>query len=212
MSSLLSEPRNRSLLSLSTGVALPSSGAGSDAIRIEKRLRDMRTLLTSAASALSDVRDIEPADSEAGEQLRQKLAALKRLTAAVAMHLDRNWRNKLFGTLDRLLDPEDWDSEFRLPSEQSFSTFLRMIIYLHPTRRPGLGLSPGGHFLAAWTKGGDRIVVECLSNDEVRWVLSRTLDGQRESGAGKVLLHRIPEVTAAYEPEALFNNGERLLA
>jgi hypothetical protein len=87
-----------------------------------------------------------------------------------------------------------------------------MIIYLHPTRRPGLGLSPAGHFLAAWTKGADRIVVECLGNDEVRWVLSRILDGERESGAGKVLLHRIPDVTAPYEPQELFNNGERLLA
>jgi hypothetical protein len=114
--------------------------------------------------------------------------------------------------LDRLFDPEDWQEDFRLPSEQSFSTFLRMIIYLHPTKRPGIGLSPTGHFLSAWTRGKDRLIIECIARDEVRWVLSRTIDGERESGAGKVLLHRVPDVTAPYDPEPLFTDGEQVLA
>jgi hypothetical protein len=87
-----------------------------------------------------------------------------------------------------------------------------MIIYLHPSKRPAIGLSPRGHFLAAWTRGEDRIVIECLAKDEVRWVLSRTVDGERESAAGKVLIHRVPDVIAPYDPMPLFEDGDKVLA
>jgi hypothetical protein len=212
MTPALTAIRSRSLLESALVPVLPSAGSGADALAIEQRLRNMRTLLTGGASALKDVRGRSAKALPIEEQLRKKLASFKEMTATIAMHLDPEWRTKLFAQLDRLLDPEDWDEGFQVPSEQSFSTFLRMIIYLHPTRRPGIGLSPHGHFLAAWTRGNDRIVIECIANDEVRWVLSRDLDGDRETGAGTVQLHRIPDVTAAYEPEALFNDGHKLLA
>jgi len=212
MNSLLTAPRTRSLLERPIDAVLPSTGVGKDALLIEQRLKSMRTLLTGAFSELTTVRDSDAKGRPIEVQLCEKAASLKRLAATVAMHLDAEWRGRLFTRLDQLLDPIDWESDFELPSEQSFSTFLRMIIYLHPTRWPGIGLSAGGHFLASWVCGSDRIIIECLRNDEVRWVLSRTVDGDRESGAGKLQLHRIPEVTAGYHPEPLFNNGEKLLA
>ena len=49
-------------------------------------------------------------------------------------------------------------------------------------------------------------------NDQVRWVISRTIDEERESGAGVVLFHRIPEVIAPYDPEPLFTDGHKILA
>jgi hypothetical protein len=128
------------------------------------------------------------------------------------MHLNDEWRQNLFATLEGLLDPADWDEDFELPSEKSFSTFLRMIIYLHPTKRPGIGLSPGGQMLASWRNGRDRIVIECMDNDEVRWVLSHYVEGERESGAGQTQIHRVPDVTAAYDPEPLFTNGDHIVA
>ena len=39
-----------------------------------------------------------------------------------------------------------------------------------------------------------------------------TTDGERESAAGKALLYRIPEVTAPWNPEPLFADGEQVLA
>jgi hypothetical protein len=212
MTALLSVPRSRSIVEFPPGVALPSFGRGVDSQIIADRLKSMRTLMSGAVGKLVAVQDTTATKPGIAEQLTAKLASFKRLTATVAMHLDPSWRAILFSALDRLLDPDDWDPEFRLPTEQSFSTFLRMIIYLHPTKRPGLGLSPNGHFLAAWSRANDRIIIECIGNDEVRWVLSRTLDGERESGAGKVLLHRVPDVTAAYDPEVLFQNGDEVLA
>jgi hypothetical protein len=200
------------MLEQAVSVGMPSTGGGTDSQIIARRLESIRTLISGAVADLASVRNDEPKLAELPEQVKAKRASFKQLTAKVAMHLDPTWRVALLSTLDRLLDPDDWDQDFKLPSEQSFSTFLRMMIYLHPTRRPGLGLSPNGHFLAAWTRERDRIVIECNGNDEVRWVLSRTVDGERESGAGKVLLHRVPDVTAAYDPEPLFHNGEKILA
>ena len=213
MNALLLAPKSRSLIGTKVPVAAPSFGAGADAQAVDAHVKMMQRLMSSAVADLAGARDLPaPPSSSLSEQIRYKLAAFKRLTATIAMHLDPGWRRTLLSTLDRLLDADDWDNEFVLPSEQSFSTFLRMIVYLHPTKRPGLGLSANGHFLAAWSRGNDRIVIQTLANDEVRWVLSRTIQGERESAAGKVLLHRVPDVIAPFDPMPLFENGDKLLA
>jgi hypothetical protein len=212
MSGLLSAPRSRSLLEREPILGIPSIGAGADSRIIEEHLKSIRKLVSGEVAELSNVQDNSAKKTSHRDLLKMKLASFKRITATVAMHLDSAWRVKLLAELDRLLDPDDWDVAFAMPSEQSFSTFLRMMIYLHPTRRPGLGLSAAGHFLAAWSHERDRIVIECIGKDEVRWVLSRTVGDERESGAGRVQLHRVPEVTAPYEPERLFEDGDKILA
>jgi hypothetical protein len=213
MSGLLSLSPSRSLLLEKAPIlGMPSVGGGADSRLIDDRLKLMRKLVSGSVANLVKVKDSDPENLPLREQLLTKLASFKRITATIAMHLDRTWRETLFSTLDRLLDPDDWDPDFRLPTEQSFSTFLRMIIYLHPTKRPGLGLSPSGHILAAWSWDKDRIVIECVGEDEVRWVLSRTIAGERESGAGRVQLYRVPDVIAPYEPEQLFQDGDKILA
>jgi len=211
MTELLAQARSRSLLGDAAILHFPSIAAGADSKLIDS-LASMRKLLTGEIADLAEVRDVTPRKGDAREQILAKRTSLKRIAATVAMHLDRAWKGELFSELDRLLDPDDWDDSFELPSEQSFSTFLRMIIYLHPTRRPALGLGPSGHFLAAWSHGDARIAIECVGQDEVRWVLSRTVEGDRESGAGRVQLHRVPDVTAPYQPERLFQDGDKLLA
>jgi len=189
----------------------PSQGVGVDAEGAIARLASMRRLLTGAGHKISNIQNVAAKSDTIGGQLAEKRTAFKRVAASVGMHLDPDWRNRLFAKLDSLIDPEEWDCDFALPSEQSFSTFLRMIIYLHPTKRPGLGLSAKGHFLAAWSKLDDRIVIECLANDDVRWVLSRTVGDVRESGAGKTKIYRIPDVIHPYEPDHLFRDGDKLL-
>lgn len=211
MSAALSPIRSRSIFDQLQPLAIASFGVSKESKIVDDRLGRMRKLLSEPVANLTRVVDVGTPGSKE-QKLQRKLAVLKQISARVAMHIDSSWRSVLFQTLDRLLDPADWQDDCAMPSEQSFSTFLRMIIYLHPTRRPGLGLSPSGHFLAAWRRGDDRIVLECLANDEVRWVLSRTLDGNRESAAGRVQIHRIPDVTEPYEPEPLFQNGEKVIA
>ncbi len=191
--------------------APPSQGVGLDAEGAITRLADMRRLLTGAGRKISGIQNVAAKSETIEGQLAEKRAACKRVAASVGMHLDADWRTRLFAKLDSLIDPDEWDRDFALPSEQSFSTFLRMIIYLHPTKRPGLGLSAKGHFLASWSKLDDRIVIECLANDDVRWVLSHAVGELRESGAGKTKIHRIPDVIHPYEPDHLFRDGDKLL-
>jgi hypothetical protein len=148
--------------------------------------------------------------STVAQRLALRLLSFKRMTSSIARYLDRAWHAQLFERLDILFDAEDWDSDFALPLEASFETFLRLIIYLHPTKRPGIGLSSRGYVLASWSKDGDRIVIECLPNDDLRWVLSQTNEGQRESAAGKNRIQRLIELIEGYEPDRFFKNGDKV--
>ena len=145
MRSSLLAPQSRSLFEFPAPL-LSSFGAGADSKLIDARINSIRQLLSDSLKKLGTVSETDINHLALAEQLRAKLAAFKRMVATVAMHLDSEWRLELLKTLDRLLAPDDWEKDFRLPSEQSFSTFLRMIIYLHPTKRPGLGLLIHGEF------------------------------------------------------------------
>jgi hypothetical protein len=130
------------------------------------------------------------------EQLYDARAAFKVQTAQIAMHLDMCVRSKLFRQLDSLLDYENWEPEDAPPTLASYLTFLRMLLDLKPTARPALGATSDERLVAAWTEGDDRLTIECLPNDEVRWVLSRNIDGDRESAAGITKASRLKHVLA----------------
>ena len=153
--------------------------------------------LLSSASRVSSVE----------EQLFDALANVKVLTAQVAMHLDREWRLKLFRQLDSLLDPDEWE-EGDLPLRpDSFVTFLKGILAINPPRRPGLGLSSTGNLVAAWTTDRDRLTIQFLPGERVTWVLSRyDCDGQAERFAGEVDVARLNDSLLSYHPEHWFTH------
>lgn len=193
------------------GSAALSWGASALSKVVEKRISDLQKLTAGAVSAIGKTTDTQPAGT-IENQLGTKLAAIKQVLMPVSMYLDQSWRKQLIKNLERFHDAEDWEDDQQFPSERSFATFLRTIIYLHPTKRPGIGLSAQGNFLASWRRGTDRIVIEFLPNDELKWVLSQTVEGERESGAGKNQIHRLPDLIAGYEPDRFFHDGEKLLA
>lgn len=133
-----------------------------------------------------------------------RLVELKLATSKIAMHLQDAWRSGLFKQLDTLLDPEEWDSSDALPDLDAFRTFLRMTVFLGRTRRPSLGATTDGHILAAWICDKDRLTINCGPGDQVRWVLSRYENGERESAAGRTVVRRLPEVLAPYGPDRWF--------
>lgn len=141
------------------------------------------------------------------ERLYNARALCKTKTAAVAMHLDFEWRSRFFSQLDSLMDFENWEKEDLPITEASFTTLLRMLLLIRPARRPGLGSTSYGNIIAAWTMENDRLTIECLPHDEVRWVLSRYLNGNHESAAGQVALSRLLAVLAPYNPERWFADG-----
>jgi hypothetical protein len=142
------------------------------------------------------------------ESLFDALAGVKILTSRVAMHLERDWRDRLFRQLDSLHDPDEWETGDQPIQQSSFATFLKAILSINPDRRPSLGLSHGGHLIGAWTRGQDRLTIEFLANDRVRWVLS-LYHGDDDIGryAGEDLVSRLAEGLAAYQPERWFSHG-----
>lgn len=135
------------------------------------------------------------------EQLFDATANVKILTSQVAMHLDREWRERLFQQLDSLHDPEEWEAEDKPIQQSSFATFLKAICQIKPTVRPGLGLSHGGQLVAAWTSGKNRLTIEFMPNDRVRWVVSRYPDGELEQFAGQTMVSRLMVGLRPYSPE-----------
>jgi hypothetical protein len=201
--------QNSNLLDAPIFLAVTSGGAG-------KYSRLIADLIESRPNVSGGSRS-EPASpssskSPLDERLAERLLSFKRMISPVSRYLDQSWRTELLETLDRLFDLEDWDTNFAIPDPYSFATFLRLIIHLHPTKRPGLGMSARGHILASWSRGRDRIVIECLPNDELRWVLSQSIEGCRESAAGKNRIHRLIDLIEGYEPDRFFKDGDKIIS
>jgi hypothetical protein len=138
-------------------------------------------------------------------QVFDALATVKILTASVAMHLSQESRRKLFGQLDSLHETEQWEPGDKPIHPSSFETFLKALLTIRPERRPGLGLSHTGDLIAAWTTGRDRLTIEFLPNDRVRWVLARDRgNGEPDRFAGQVDVSRLVESLAPYRPEHWF--------
>src|ERR1041385_3910343 len=110
-----------------------SSAASADANAIATSLRALQVDQMSPGRPKGNAAPAQFRSLE--ERLFDSLAQAKQLTANVAMHLDRAWRDKLFAKLDKLLAAEDWHDEDLPITAASFATFLRMIIYMSPQRR-----------------------------------------------------------------------------
>lgn len=144
-------------------------------------------------------------DASIEDRLFDATAAAKILTSQVAMHLESEWRQKLFRQLDSLHDPEEWESGDLPLQQSSFATFLKAICQIKPKKRPGLGLSSGGHLIAAWITKRDRLTIEFLPSDGVRWALSKHHDDEAERFAGQTKVARLVESLAPYQPEFWFS-------
>lgn len=187
------------------GLVLPSTGASPEADLISRSLEQIEGSYSSPGSKLQKH---QPSERPLAERLYDALAAAKVMTAEVAMHLDHGWRDRLFAQLDDLLDVEDWHDDDQPLLPASFRTFLRMILHQKPERRPGLGLSHQGNLIGAWTQGNDRLTLEFLPGDIIRWTLSCDMDGGRERAAGDNVVARLPEVLSPYRPDRWFANAD----
>lgn len=142
------------------------------------------------------------------ERLFDATAELKILTSQVAMHMENEWRERLFAQLDRLHAPDEWDEDDRPVERPSFSTFLKAIFDLRPSVRPGLGLSNNGCLIAAWTAGKNRLTLQFMPNDRVKWIISRYVDGELDQIAGDTPVRRLTEALALHNPSEWFANAE----
>ena len=211
MSALVFEHSGKQKRSLISGVEaaleLPGFASSDEAKAIESALQDIQASIESETVSTQFMRQRTAETRSYIERLYDSLATAKILTAKVAMHLDSEWRNRLFEQLDDLLDADDWHEEDPPFGAGSYMTFLRLIILLNPMRRPGLGVSNAGNLIAAWTNTEDRLTFELMPNDNVRWALSCIVDGERERAVGDAQVARIPQILAPYSPERWFDAG-----
>ncbi|WP_156824826.1 hypothetical protein [Methylocystis rosea] len=150
----------------------------------------------------------EPVASETDKSIQERLfdalASFKVFASQVAMHFDLDRRDRLFRQLDLLLDPEEWLDDDLPPEFASFRTLLRTLLTLRPTKGPGLGASSKGHLVAAWTSGNDRLTIEALRDDRVRWVLCVGEGVERRTAAGDTNLRHLQAELAPYDPQRWF--------
>jgi hypothetical protein len=138
------------------------------------------------------------------------LANAKILTAQVAMHLEREFRERLYRQLDSLHDTDEWEEGDEPLNQSSFQTFLKAILTIKAERRPGLGLSHTGNLIAAWTTARDRLTIEFLPNDRVRWVLARYRDTDEPAQfAGQTNVSELVEGLAPHHPEHWFSHASK---
>jgi hypothetical protein len=142
-------------------------------------------------------------------RLFDALAGAKVLTAQVAMHLEQEFRERLFRQLDSLHEADEWEEGDEPLDQSSFQTFLKAILTIKSVRRPGLGLSHTGNLIAAWTTGRDRLTIEFLPNDRVSWVLARYRDNTDEPArfAGQTNVSELVEGLAPHHPEHWFSHA-----
>jgi hypothetical protein len=150
---------------------------------------------------------VATSDSPLQERLFDALANVKILTSQIAMHLNQQWRSRLFEQLDSLHDPDEWEENDQPIQQASFATFLKPILSIAPQRRPGLGLSSAGHLIAAWTDDqGNRLTIEFLPA-RIRWVLSRRYGDEVERFAADTTVDRFAVSLATYNPQNWFEHA-----
>jgi hypothetical protein len=176
-----------------------SGGAGKSSDDVASELRRMLAQASTAGQIWRKSTAGPPAPSSVVEQLYQASAEIKVAISRVAMHLADPWRRDVFAQIDRLLDMKNWHDEDVILKPASFQTYLRFFLDSQPTRQPSLGVSDSGNLLAGWVRNRNRLSIEFLPIDEVRWVLVKYLDDERESAAAQVPLVRLGEVLAPYD-------------
>ena len=196
----------QSLIALRAGIALELEPALSS--ETKRLARQADALFRDQRSPTSRDQELMPGKNLA-ERLFDALASAKVQTASVAMHLDRARRDKLFRQLDSLHDLAEWEEGDEPLQQSSFGTFLKAMLTINPQRQPGLGLSPAGHLIGAWTIDRDRLTIEFLPNDWVRWVLARYKDNEPRRFAGQTPVSELAEGLVPHRPEHWFSHEGR---
>jgi hypothetical protein len=180
-------------------VRRPSLAAGKDAKVVLASLAAMERPPPSATV---------PKSSEClSEPLFNISAQLKVLVSKVSMHLPDDWCRRLFRKIDHLHDPDDWEASDIPVQQDSFMSFLRLILQIGALDRMSLGVSAAGHLLLGWISNQDSLTLEFAGAEEIRWAVVRHIGGQRESAAGRTRRERLPDVLKPYSPENWLYNA-----
>lgn len=104
-----------------------------------------------------------------------------------------------------MMDEDEWEDGDLLIDLDALNTFLVMLHYVQPIKRPGIGTNGKGAISAFWRADGNRLTATCLPSSQVTWVLTYiNTDGEKERAAGNCRPSRVAEVLAPYNPGSWF--------
>lgn len=186
-------------------IALDERGTSDIAALVDAKIKDLVKALSSASAAKPQAYAPRPATLEG--KLTAFSSDFKIYLSSVSMHLPQGWQEGLSRQIDSLVDVDEWDKRDEVPSIESGRTLIRLLMYMNATKRPGLGVSPMGNLVAAWSAEKDRLTIECMANDHVKWVLSKNVGGEIERGAGELSTQRLRAVLDPYQLATWFAHG-----
>ena len=80
------------------------------------------------------------------------------------------------------------------------------MLVLRSKRRPGIGVSLTGDIVAMWTVGANRLTFQCHADDWVTWIISRVVDDETHTAAGRTTLPLLFAAIGAFNPEQWFTH------
>ena len=167
-------------------------------------------VLTSPGRGLGTAATVNSrAPASLDERLHDARAAFKVRTNMFAMHFGRDWQQKFFAQIDCIMDAGEWDPEDPVLTETAFATLLRILLILRGKRRPGLAAGPIGTIIATWTAGDNRLTLQCLPGDSVRWIVTQIIDGQPDTAAGQTTVTHLMRRLQSFTPEQWFTDEGR---
>lgn len=148
-----------------------------------------------------------PAPPSLGERVFNALSSAKIWTSRVAMHMDRNTRDRFFRQLDLLHDADEWFGDEQPLALNSYRSFIRFMLADGKNSKPSLALSPAGSLVAIWLSERDRLTIEFGAGDWAEWVVSLPLEERVERAAGSTSIARLSSVLAPYNPDRWLQVG-----
>ncbi len=163
----------------------------------ELAMRAILAAVTPKQLAIADA----PLSPTVEEELALKRSQAKSLARRYVMLFEADWLPGLSRQIDALLDTDEWIEGDDMLSLASFSTLLSVMMALRNYRRPGIGLTPEGNVLAAWSRSAkDRLIVECLPTGRVKWMATAPMPAGNESGSLDTTPERLLETLAPFNP------------
>ncbi|HEY6813945.1 MAG TPA: hypothetical protein VI168_00265 [Croceibacterium sp.] len=154
---------------------------------------DSKTIIRSGKPSIAEV-------------LFQTRAEAKIWTSQLAMRLPRPVRERLFRQIDRLHDVDEWmEGDVPLVLE-SYQSFVRTIVAYDVTAAASLALSARGNLYAMWGNA-DRLTIEFLPGNRLRWLVVLVGEEGVERAAGETTIARLREVLGPYQADKWLSGG-----
>lgn len=151
---------------------------------------------------------IPPVSNDNRTDIIAVLSAANVLLRSYWMHMSDVLRTGLLKQTNAVLDLDDWEDDDCNASLDSYKTLLRSIVELQPNRRPALGLSDRGNFLAAWHREASKVVIEFLPNDRMKWMIAQAEGADTDRAAGQTNVAQIRMIMEVHAGRALVDGEE----